>query len=103
MTAFLIALVALVAGYFLYGSLVERIFKTDPSRPTPASSMADGIDYVAMPTWKVYLIQFLNIAGVGPIFGAIMGVMYGPAAFLWIVFGTIFAGDVHDFISGMIS
>ncbi|MDE5808638.1 MAG: carbon starvation protein A, partial [Muribaculaceae bacterium] len=103
MISFLIALVALVAGYFIYGGLVERIFKTDPSRPTPASSMADGIDYVAMPTWKVYLIQFLNIAGVGPIFGAIMGVMYGPAAFLWIVFGTIFAGAVHDFISGMIS
>ncbi|MBD5356484.1 MAG: carbon starvation protein A [Bacteroides sp.] len=103
MTAFLIALVALIAGYFIYGGFVERIFKTDPSRPTPASSMADGIDYVAMPTWKVYLIQFLNIAGVGPIFGAIMGVMYGPAAFLWIVFGTIFAGAVHDFISGMIS
>ena len=103
MTSFLIALVALVAGYFIYGGFVERIFKTDPSRPTPASSMADGIDYVAMPTWKVYLIQFLNIAGVGPIFGAIMGVMYGPAAFLWIVFGTIFAGAVHDFISGMIS
>lgn len=103
MTSFLIALVALVAGYFIYGSFVERVFKTDPSRPTPATSMADGIDYVAMPTWKVYLIQFLNIAGVGPIFGAIMGIMYGPAAFLWIVFGTIFAGAVHDFISGMIS
>ncbi|MDE6558597.1 MAG: carbon starvation protein A, partial [Muribaculaceae bacterium] len=103
MISFLIALAALIAGYFLYGSLVERIFKVDPSRPTPASAMADGIDYVEMPTWKVYLIQFLNIAGVGPIFGAIMGVMYGPAAFIWIVFGTIFAGAVHDFISGMIS
>ncbi|MDE6301934.1 MAG: carbon starvation protein A [Muribaculaceae bacterium] len=103
MTSFLIALAALVAGYFFYGSLVEKIFKTDPTRPTPASAMADGIDFVAMPTWKVYLIQFLNIAGVGPIFGAIMGVMYGPAAFLWIVLGTIFAGAVHDFISGMIS
>ena len=103
MTAFILALIALVAGYFIYGGLVEKIFKTDPSRPTPATSMADGIDYVAMPTWKVYLIQFLNIAGVGPIFGAIMGVMYGPAAFLWIVLGTIFAGAVHDFISGMIS
>ena len=103
MVSFLIALVALIAGYFIYGGFVERIFRTDPSRPTPATTMADGIDYVAMPTWKVYLIQFLNIAGVGPIFGAIMGVMYGPAAFLWIVFGTIFAGAVHDFISGMIS
>ncbi|MDE5773800.1 MAG: carbon starvation protein A [Muribaculaceae bacterium] len=103
MTAFIIALITLIAGYFLYGGLVEKIFRTDPSRPTPAKTMADGIDYVAMPTWKVYLIQFLNIAGVGPIFGAIMGVMYGPAAFIWIVLGTIFAGAVHDFISGMIS
>lgn len=103
MTSFLIALAALILGYFLYGSLVERVFRTDSTRPTPATTMADGIDYVSLPTWKVYLIQFLNIAGVGPIFGAIMGVMYGPAAFLWIVLGTIFAGAVHDFISGMIS
>ncbi|MDE6272987.1 MAG: carbon starvation protein A [Muribaculaceae bacterium] len=103
MIPLLIALVVLIAGYFIYGSFVEKIFNTDPSRPTPASTMADGIDYIAMPTWKVYLIQFLNIAGVGPIFGAIMGVMYGPASFLWIVLGTIFAGAVHDFISGMIS
>ncbi len=99
MTSFLISLVVLIAGYFIYGSFVERVFKTDGNRPTPATTMADGIDYVAMPTWKVYLIQFLNIAGVGPIFGAIMGVMYGPAAFLWIVLGTIFAGAVHDFMS----
>ncbi|MDE6022763.1 MAG: carbon starvation protein A [Muribaculaceae bacterium] len=103
MTSFLIALAALILGYFLYGSLVERVFRTDSTRPTPATTMADGIDYVSLPTWKVYLIQFLNIAGVGPIFGAIMGIMYGPAAFLWIVLGTIFAGAVHDFISGMIS
>nr|QIM10828.1 carbon starvation protein A [uncultured Muribaculaceae bacterium] len=103
MTAFLIALIALVAGYFIYGSLVEKIFGSDRQRQTPAKSMADGIDYVELPTWKVFLIQFLNIAGVGPIFGAIMGVMYGPAAFIWIVLGTIFAGAVHDFISGMIS
>ncbi len=103
MTSFLIALAVLILGYFLYGSLVERVFRTDPNRPTPATTMADGIDYVSLPTWKVYLIQFLNIAGVGPIFGAIMGIMYGPAAFLWIVLGTIFAGAVHDFISGMIS
>ncbi|MDE6766276.1 MAG: carbon starvation protein A [Duncaniella sp.] len=103
MTPFLIALVTLIAGYFLYGALVEKVFATDSSRPTPAKSMADGIDYVEIPTWKFFLIQFLNIAGVGPIFGAIMGVMYGPAAFIWIVLGTIFAGAVHDFVSGMIS
>lgn len=103
MTSFLIALASLVLGYFLYGGMVERVFRTDPSRPTPAKTMADGIDYVELPAWKVYLVQFLNIAGVGPIFGAIMGIMYGPSAFLWIVLGTIFAGAVHDFMSGMIS
>lgn len=103
MTSFLIAFVVLIAGYFIYGALVEKVFASDKSRKTPAKTMADGIDYVEMPTWKVFLIQFLNIAGVGPIFGAIMGIMYGPAAFLWIVLGTIFAGAVHDFISGMIS
>ncbi|MDE6793394.1 MAG: carbon starvation protein A [Muribaculaceae bacterium] len=103
MLSFIIALIALIGGYFIYGALVEKIFNSDSRRATPATTMADGIDYVALPTWKVFLIQFLNIAGVGPIFGAIMGVMYGPAAFLWIVLGTIFAGAVHDFISGMIS
>lgn len=103
MITFLIALVALIGGYFTYGIFVERIFGADRKRETPAKTMADGIDYVEMPTWKVFLIQFLNIAGVGPIFGAIMGVTYGPASFLWIVFGCIFAGAVHDYISGMIS
>lgn len=103
MIPFLIALVILIAGYFIYGAIVEKLFAVDNARKTPAVALADGVDYIAMPTWKVFLIQFLNIAGVGPIFGAIMGVMYGPAAFIWIVFGTIFAGAVHDFISGMIS
>ena len=103
MTELLIALGVLIAGYFLYGALVERIFGSDPKRTTPAYSRTDGIDYIPMPSWKVFLIQFLNIAGLGPIFGAIMGVMFGPAAFFWIVFGTIFAGAVHDFLSGMIS
>lgn len=103
MITFIISLIALVAGYFIYGTLVERVFKIDSLRPTPAARQSDGVDFVAMSTWRVYLIQFLNIAGVGPIFGAIMGVMYGPAAFLWIVLGTIFAGGVHDFISAMVS
>lgn len=103
MIAFLIALAVLVGGYFVYGLLVERIFHTDSSRLTPAYSMTDGTDYVPMATWRVFLIQFLNIAGLGPIFGAIMGIMFGPAAFLWIALGTVFAGAVHDFIAAMIS
>lgn len=103
MTTFLMALAILIGGYFLYGVIVEKIFRIEPSRPTPAYSMTDGVDYVPMATWKVFLIQFLNIAGLGPIFGAIMGIMFGPAAFLWISLGTIFAGAVHDFISAMIS
>lgn len=103
MLSFTIALVLLVAGYYTYGRWISRIFGQDPERPTPVHTMADGVDYVLLPTWKVFLIQFLNIAGLGPIFGAVMGVMYGPAAFLWIVFGTIFAGAVHDYLSGMLS
>lgn len=103
MTLFLISLAILIAGYFTYGAFVERMFGTDKNHATPAMTKADGVDYVPMPTWKVFLIQFLNIAGIGPIFGAIMGIMYGPSAFLWITFGTIFAGGVHDFISAMIS
>ena len=103
MTTLLISLAVLVGGYFIYGLMVEKVFGIDPKRLTPAQTNADGIDYIVMPTWKVFLIQFLNIAGLGPIFGAIMGVMFGPAAFLWIVLGTIFAGAVHDFISAMMS
>ena len=103
MTAFLIALATLVIGYFVYGLIVEKIFGIDSKRDVPANYMRDNVDYMPMPTWKVFLIQFLNIAGLGPIFGAIMGVMFGPAAFIWIVVGTIFAGAVHDFISGAVS
>lgn len=103
MIVLLISLAILIGGYFIYGAIVSRIFGTDPQRPTPAVAHPDGVDYVPLPTWKVFLIQFLNIAGLGPIFGAIMGVMYGPAAFIWIVVGTIFGGAVHDFISGMMS
>ncbi|MDY3858205.1 MAG: carbon starvation CstA family protein [Muribaculaceae bacterium] len=103
MTSFLISLAILIGGYFIYGALAEKIFGTDPRRATPAMTRADGVDYIPMPTWKVFMIQFLNIAGLGPIFGAIMGAMFGPAAFLWIVLGTIFAGGVHDFLSAMMS
>lgn len=103
MISFSVALVILIAGYIFYGKIVERVFGADFNRPTPVQTMEDGVDYVPLPSWKIFLIQFLNIAGLGPIFGAIMGVMFGPAAFLWIVFGTIFAGAVHDYLSGMLS
>ena len=102
MLSFLLSLIALVAGYFIYGSLVERVFAPD-GRPTPAVAKADGVDFMVLPTWKVFMIQFLNIAGTGPIFGAIMGAWYGPVAYVWIVLGCIFAGAMHDFFSGMLS
>ena len=102
MFSFLISIVILVAGYFIYGAFIEKII-APTSRPTPAISKADGVDYIAMPSWKVYMIQFLNIAGTGPIFGAIMGAKFGPSAYLWIVFGCIFAGAVHDYLTGMLS
>ncbi len=103
MISFLISLCVLVLGYLLYGKFVERVFGPDPARTTPAVSKADGVDFIPMPAWKVYMIQFLNIAGTGPIFGAIMGAKFGPSAFLWIVLGCIFAGAVHDYLSGMMS
>ncbi|MFT6868266.1 MAG: carbon starvation protein CstA, partial [Cyclobacteriaceae bacterium] len=103
MVTFCISIVVLILGYFVYGKIVERIFGVDTNRPTPAYSKADGIDFVVLPSWKIFLIQFLNIAGLGPIFGAIAGAMFGPAAFLWIVLGSIFAAAVHDYFSGMLS
>ena len=96
-------MVALVLGYVIYGAFVDRVFGPDPKRKTPAITKADGVDFIAMPTWKVYMIQFLNIAGTGPIFGAIMGAKFGPASYLWIVLGCIFAGAVHDYMCGMLS
>ena len=102
MITFCIALVLLVLGYLFYGRVVERVFGIDENRPTPAQTMADGVDYVPMKPWKLFLIQFLNIAGVGPICGAIMGAQFGTASYLWIVFGCIFGGAVHDYLSGMI-
>lgn len=103
MYTFIIALVVLVLGYLIYGRFIARLVDIDPLNPTPAMTKADGIDFVPMPTWKVFMIQFLNIAGLGPIFGAIMGAQFGTASYLWIVFGTIFGGAVHDFISGIMS
>lgn len=103
MITFLVCIAALVAGFFIYGRFVDRFFGSDPSRKTPAETMADGVDYIKLPTWKVFIIQFLNIAGLGPIFGAILGAAYGPVAYLWIVAGCIFMGAVHDYFSGMLS
>ena len=102
MISFVLCLLALVAGYFLYGRFIERIVGPD-DRPTPALVKADGVDFIVMPDWKVFMIQFLNIAGTGPIFGAIMGAKFGPSSYLWIVFGCIFAGAVHDYLVGMLS
>ena len=103
MISFLLSIGALILGYFTYGKLMERIFGVDKDRETPAVRLRDDVDFMTLPTWKVFLIQFLNIAGLGPIFGAIAGAMFGPAAFLWIVLGSIFAGAVHDYFSGMLS
>ncbi|MBN2061567.1 MAG: carbon starvation protein A [Deltaproteobacteria bacterium] len=103
MLIFLSSVLLLIAGYLTYGLFVEKVFGIDRSRPTPAIELADGVDYVSMPAWKTYLIQLLDIAGIGPIFGPIMGALYGPEALLWIVVGSIFAGGVHDFFSGMLS
>ena len=103
MYSFLLSVLALVLGYFVYGKFIARVFGPDPKRPTPAVEKADGVDFIVMPTWKVFMIQFLNIAGTGPIFGAIMGAKFGPAAYLWIVLGCIFAGAVHDYLTGMLS
>lgn len=102
MITFICSIVILLAGYFLYGKLMDKIFKPD-DRPTPAIDHPDGVDYVPMKTWRVFLIQLLNIAGTGPIFGALMGAVFGPIVFLWIVFGSILGGAVHDYMSGMIS
>ncbi len=100
---FLTCVAALLGGYFIYGAFVEKVFGINENRKTPAHTKADGVDYVPMSTPKVYLVQLLNIAGVGPIFGPIMGALYGPAAMLWIVIGCVFAGAVHDYFSGMLS
>ena len=102
MITFILSLITLLVGYFFYGRYVERVFGPD-DRVTPAVSKADGLDYIVLPGWKIFMIQFLNIAGTGPIFGAIMGAKFGPVAYLWIVLGCIFAGATHDYLSGMLS
>ena len=102
MLSFLICLALLVASYFTYGRMVDNTFAPD-DRETPAVAINDGVDYVVLPAWKLFLVQLLNIAGLGPIFGAMQGALWGPIVFLWITFGTIFAGAVHDYFSGMLS
>ena len=100
---FVLALAGLLGGYFVYGSIVEKVFGPNPNRPTPACKMPDGVDYVEMSPAKVFLIQLLNIAGLGPVFGPILGALYGPIALVWVVIGCVFAGAVHDYFSGMLS
>ena len=102
MISFVICLCLLIGGYFTYGKLVDNTFGPD-DRETPAVAINDGVDYVVMPQWKLFLVQLLNIAGLGLIFGALQGALWGPIVFLWITFGTIFAGSVHDYFSGMLS
>ena len=102
MISFFLCLLLLIGGYFVYGKIVENTFAPD-DRETPAVKINDGVDYVVMPQWKLFLVQLLNIAGLGPIFGAMQGALWGPIVFLWITFGTIFAVGVHDYFSGMLS
>ena len=103
MITFLLSIALLVVGYFTYGKFLDRFFGADPNIITPAHRMADGVDYEVLHPWRIYVIQFLNIAGLGPIFGAILGAAYGPLAYLWIVVGCVFMGAAHDYVSGMLS
>jgi len=102
MILFSLACLTLICGYIFYGAFVEKVWGITKD-PTPALKHPDGVDYIPMPTYKTFLIQFLNIAGLGPVFGALLGAIYGPVCLLWIVFGCIFAGAVHDYLSGMLS
>lgn len=103
MITFIVCLTALIVAYFTYGKYLEKACGIDAANPVPSKTMYDGVDYIPMPRWKVFLIQLLNIAGLGPIFGALLGAAYGPVAFLWITLGGIFMGAMHDFIAGVIS
>ncbi|MBR1736752.1 MAG: carbon starvation protein A, partial [Firmicutes bacterium] len=102
MITFILCIIILIVGYVFYGGLVEKIFVPD-ERKTPAIEINDGVDCVPMKTWRAFLVQLLNIAGPGPIFGALMGAVFGPVAFLWIIFGSVLGGAVHDYMSGMVS
>lgn len=102
MITFFVALALLIIGFFTYSKLVEKVFRID-DRQTPAVAHPDGVDFVPMKTWRIFLVQLLNIAGLGPIYGALAGACWGPRVYLWIVFGTILGGGVHDFLSGMMS
>lgn len=103
MCTFLVGLIIVLCGYLFYSKYIEKVFGVDENRKTPAYECEDGVDYIPMPTWKLHLIQFLNIAGLGPIFGAIQGALFGPVAFLWVIFGCVLGGAVHDYLGGMIS
>ena len=103
MISFFVALALLVAGYFVYGKFVEKVFAPDPARATPAVAHPDGVDFIRLPAWKMFMIQFLDIAGLGPVFGTILGAMYGTGCFIWIVVGCIFGGAMHDYMAGMLS
>lgn len=102
MISFFSCLIILIGGYFIYGKVVEKVYGPD-DRETPAVRLSDGVDYVTMPTWKLFTIQLLNIAGLGPIYGALSGAQWGPSVFLWITLGTILGGGVHDFSVGFLS
>ena len=102
MISFFACLILLLVGFFTYSRVIEKAFRVD-DRPTPAIAHPDGVDYIPMKTWRIFLIQLLNIAGLGPIYGALSGACWGPSVYLWIVFGTILGGGVHDFLSGMMS
>lgn len=103
MFTFLIAIILLIAAYFTYGKFVERYFGASEANETPVKKMADGVDYIEMKPWRMYVVQLLNIAGLGPIFGAILGAAYGPMAYVWIVVGSVIMGATHDYFSGMLS
>ena len=103
MITFLVCLAVLIAAYFLYGGFLERVVNINPKADVPSKTKYDGVDFMPLPRWRIFLIQLLNIAGTGPIFGAILGACYGPVAFLWITLGGIFMGAMHDFMSGVIS